>query len=65
MSLQQLEAELQLSRQQINELRRALRDTQTRKPKTPVQHEQDQSWLDWALAAAKKYGPQLLALLEL
>lgn len=64
-SLNQIRAELGLSPSEFSALRRALHDVETRKDKTSEHHEEDESWLDWAIGAAKKYGPQLVKLLEL
>lgn len=57
--------ELDYVSQEVHALQRAVADTKSRKPKTQSQHKEDESWLDWAIKAGKKYGPQLLEALEL
>jgi hypothetical protein len=64
MDLGQLARALGLTQPELKALRRAFGDTKSKKPKTKAQHEEDESWLDWGLRNAKKYGPALLELLE-
>ncbi len=49
--------------QELASLRRAVRDAQSRKPKTPKQHREDEDWLDWAIRKAKQYAPEIAELL--
>ncbi len=63
--LESIRENLNLNKEEFKALRRALRDAETKKPKTKVQHQEDEDWLDWAVSKAKRYGPQLLELLEL
>lgn len=52
-----------MTKRELAELKRAIRDSDSRKPKTQQQHDEDVDWLDWAIDKAKKYGPQLAQLL--
>jgi hypothetical protein len=49
-----------VSASQARSFRRAVNDTESRKHKTKAHHEEDESWLDWGLKLAKKYGPGIL-----
>lgn len=55
---------LGLSRAQYNALVRAIRDSETERPKPAKQHKEDTDWLKWAMDNAMKYGPQLVKLFE-
>ncbi len=61
--LKSIREELGLSHSEFSALRRALADAESGRHKTPEHHQQDESWLDWALATAKRYGPQIAELL--
>lgn len=61
-NLESIRAELHLTPAEFKALRIALRDPQ--QPKTSQHHKEDESWLDWAIRNAKKYGPQLVKLIE-
>ena len=53
-----------MTRRELDQLKRSIRDTKSKKEKLPKHHQEDQDWLDWAVVKARKYGPELLALLE-
>jgi len=61
--LPSIRRQLELSHSDFNALLRAIRDTEEGTSKTPSQHEEDETWLDWAIKAAKKYGPQIAELI--
>lgn len=52
-----------MTKRELSELKRAVKDTHSKKPKNKAQHKEDEDWLDWAVSKATKYGPQLLELL--
>lgn len=64
-NLAAIQSRLGLTNSEFASLRRALRDAETEKPKTLANHKDDEDWLQWALKAAKKYGPSLLELMAL
>ncbi len=64
-SLEDIRKTLGLTPGEFKALRRAMADSESGKHKTKKHHNEDESWLDWAIGAAKKYGPQLLKLVEL
>lgn len=61
--LSSIRQQLGLSVSDFSALRRALHDAETGKHKLDSQHEEDESWIDWALKTAKRYGPQLAELM--
>lgn len=63
-SLESIRNQLNLSPGEFKALRRALADSESHAAKSQKHHKEDESWLDWAIGAAKKYGPQLLKLVE-
>lgn len=64
-NLDAIRTRLRLTPDEFKSLRRALKDAETAKPKTLAHHQEDEDWLQWALKAAKKYGPSLVELLTL
>lgn len=63
-SQENIRVTLGLSKAEFQSLLRALRDSESEKPKTSAQHDEDEGWLDWAMRQAKEYGPAIAQLVK-